>query len=159
MRKPLQDPGHQHDQQLPQAAEDQQGQQQPPQQHRDRHIGAKRGQHLHRRQQPGRPQPGQPADHRIIDDGDVDGQAIQPAGEHQHRQRDQDHGGDQPSHSGGLQMMWQRRGLAGGTPPPRRAPNPRELGLDPRTSSLRWPVCGHVHDASQPRRRPDPQRR
>jgi hypothetical protein len=150
----LQNPGRQHDQQLPQAAEHQQGQQQSPQQHRDGQIGVECGQRLHRRQQPGCPQPGQPSDHRSIDHGDVDSQAMQPTGKDQQRQYDQDHGGDQPSHPGGLQMMRQWWGLAGWTPPPRRAPNSRRTGLDPRTSSPSRLVCGHVHGASQPRRRP-----
>ena len=66
----LQDPGEQHDQELPQAPKQQQGHQQPPQQHADYRPGAKRIQKPHHRQQPGRPQPGQPPDHRIINDRD-----------------------------------------------------------------------------------------
>jgi hypothetical protein len=83
--EPLQDPGPQDDQQLPQAAQHQQGQQQPPQQHGDGQIGAECSQCLHRRQQPRCPPPAQPSGHRSIDDGDVDGQALQPTGEDQHR--------------------------------------------------------------------------
>ena len=139
---------------MPQASADQQGQQQSPQQHGDGHPGAKLGQQPHRRQQTGCAQPGQPPDHRSIDHGDVDGQAMQPTAEDQQGQHHQHHSGDQPSHPGGLQMMRQGWWLPGGAPSARRASDPRRAELDLLRSCPGWLVCGHVHDASQPGRRP-----
>ena len=55
--------------------------------------------------------------------------------------------------------MRQRRRLAGGTPPPWRAPDSGRPGPGLPAECSGWLVCGHVQDASQPRRRPDPQRR
>ena len=55
--------------------------------------------------------------------------------------------------------MRQRRRLAGRTTPPRRAPDSGRPGPGLPAECSGWLVCGHVQDASQPRRRPDPQRR
>jgi hypothetical protein len=135
---------------MPQAAAEQQDEQQDPQEPGDGHVRAGRRQPLHRRQQPGRPQCGQPPDHPVLHDGDVHGRAMQPTGEDQQGEDGQRHGGDQPSHPGGLQVMGQGWRLPGGTPLAERASDPGGTELDVLGGGLGRLVCGYVHDASNP---------
>jgi hypothetical protein len=107
------------DDQVPEAAQHQQGQDQaigqavedPPRAHGrqpplDRH-------------QPWPVQADQPADHRVVGDGDVDGQATQTLGEDHDRKHDQHRGGDHPADPARLHVVWERRRLAGGPAAPR----------------------------------------
>ena len=86
--------------------------------------------------QPGRVQPGQPPDHRIVRDRDRDGGAAQAAVEDHDRQHDQHDQSDQPADAAGLQMMGQRRCLTGGSPTASRPPDPMYIGAH-RASHLR----------------------
>ena len=103
----------QHHDQVPEPPQHQQRHQQPRQQAVDDPPGADGRQPPPGPHQPRRLEPGQPPDHRVVDDGDVDGQAAHPAGEDHDRQRHQHDPDDQPPHPAGLQVIGQRRRLPG----------------------------------------------
>jgi hypothetical protein len=115
------------DDQMAKAPQQQQRQQQPCLEPVEDPPGADGRQRPRHPYQPWGVEPGQPADHRVIGDGHLDG--------------------DQPPDPAGLQVIRQRRWLPCRPPATRRPKNPCRSAA-PRSALWCRLVCGHVHGPS-----------